>query len=41
MARHLWSTFTKLASDYARLDITFDLYTTTVSRKQNRTEVMP
>ena len=26
MAKHLWNTFTKLASDYARIDINFDLY---------------
>ena len=38
MARHLWSTFTKLASDYARLDITFDLCRTYSIKetKQNR-----
>ena len=38
MARHLWNTFTKLASDYARIDITFDLYITYGIKelKQNR-----
>ena len=25
MAKHLWNIFTKLASDYSRIDITFDL----------------
>ena len=28
MTKHLWNTFTKLASDYAKIDIVFDLYTT-------------
>ena len=28
MAKHLWNTFTKLASDYAKTDIIFDLYIT-------------
>ena len=28
MTKHLWNTFTKLASDYAKPDIVFDLYTT-------------
>ena len=38
MARHLWNTFTKRASDYARIDITFDLYMTYGIKelKQNR-----
>ena len=28
MAKHLWNTYTKLPSDYARIDIIFDLYIT-------------
>ena len=28
LAKHLWNTFTKLASDYARIYITFNLYVT-------------
>ena len=38
MARHLWKTFTKLASNYARKNITFDLYITCSIKetKQNR-----
>ena len=28
MTKHLWNTFTKLASDYAKIDIIFDLHTT-------------
>ena len=42
MARHLWNTFTKLASDYARIDITFNLYITYGIKelKQNRRNAM-
>ena len=28
MAKHFWATFTKLTSDYARMNIIFDLYIT-------------
>ena len=28
MAKQLWNTFTKLANDYARIDIIFDVYIT-------------
>ena len=36
MAKHLWNTFTKLASDYARIDIIFDLYITDSIKETER-----
>ena len=37
MAKHLWNTYTKLPSDYARIDIIFDLH----YQGNNRTEEIP